>query len=67
LDPGTVVDTSVLAEFAGVAPPPDCVPLNQQTYDWFTSNGIIGLGYPYWKIAVVAGVVGINPKPKSLN
>jgi hypothetical protein len=67
LDRGVVVDTSVRLEFAGVVPPPDCVPLDQQTYDFMTSNGVVGLGYPYERVAVVAGVVGINPKPRSLN
>jgi hypothetical protein len=67
LDRGTVVDTSVWAEFAGVVPPPDAVPLDQQTYDFMTSNGVVGLSYPYWQVAVGPGIVGINPKPKSLN
>jgi hypothetical protein len=67
LDRGTVVDTSVWLEFAGVPPPPDAVPLDQQTYDFMTSNGVVGLSYPYWQVAVGLGIVGINPKPKSLN
>jgi hypothetical protein len=68
LDRGTVVDTSVWLEFAGVPPPPDAVPLDQQTYDFMTSNGgVAGLGYPYERVAVGLGIVGINPKPKSLN
>jgi hypothetical protein len=61
LDPGVIVDTSVWGEFANVRPPPDCVPLDQQTYDWFVSKGVVGLGYPYWMVAVVAGVVGLMP------
>jgi hypothetical protein len=61
LDPGTLVDTSVWLEFANVVPPMDAIPLNQQTYDWFVSNKVVGLGYPYWRVAVVAGVVGVMP------
>ena len=61
LDRGTVVDTGVCLEFAGVMPPIDAVPLNQQTYDFMT------LSYPYWQVAVGPGIVGINPKPKSAN
>jgi hypothetical protein len=61
LDRGTVVDTSVWLEFANVVPPIDAVPLNQQTYNWFVSKGVVGLGYPYERVAVVAGVTGVLP------
>jgi hypothetical protein len=67
LDPGVVVDTSQGRwwEPIWLQPPPDCVPLDQFTYDYFVSNGMIGMGYRYERVAVVAGVVGILPARSS--
>jgi hypothetical protein len=64
LDPGTVVDTSQGRWFEDIwrQPPPDAVPLDQFTYDYFVSRGMIGMSYPYERVAVVAGVVGILPQ-----
>ena len=64
LDAGTVVDTSLPRWWEAVwrSPPPDCVPLNQQTYDYFVSQGVAGLGHPYHRVAVVPGVKGVNPR-----
>ena len=57
---GTVVDTSQ-AEWswmANVAPPIDCIPLTQVTYDYMTSTGgQIGLGYDVARVAWGPGVV----------
>jgi hypothetical protein len=64
LDPGTVVDTGLRHEAVFQRPPPDCVPLNQQTYDWF-DQGVTGLGHPYHRVAVAPGVKGVNPKAGS--
>jgi hypothetical protein len=63
LDVGTVVDTSLPRWWEPVwqRPPPDCVPLNQTTYDFFVSKGVVGLGHPYHRVAVVAGVNGVMP------
>jgi hypothetical protein len=59
LDPGVIVDTTLRPDEVFKRPPPDAVPLNQETYDFMTSNGVIGMGYRYEVVAVVAGVVGI--------
>jgi hypothetical protein len=41
-----------------VPPPIDAIALTQVTYDWMTSsNGVIGLGYPTWRVAAGPGVV----------
>jgi hypothetical protein len=63
LGPGVIVDTSLARWWEDVwtRPPPDAVPLDQQTYDYMVSNGVVGLSYPYWTTAVVAGVVGVGP------
>jgi hypothetical protein len=65
LDPGVVVDTALRPDAVFQRPPPDAVPLNQETYDYFTSNGVIGMGYDYTKVAVFPGVVGILAAPSS--
>jgi hypothetical protein len=67
LDAGAVVDTSVRSEAVFQRPPVDCVPLNQSTYDFFCSQGTVGLGYDYSRVAVAPGVTGINPRAKSLD
>jgi hypothetical protein len=62
LDAGTVIDWMERPGFCWVPPPQDAIPLNQYTYDWFTSNHYrVGQGYPYWTTAVVDGVVGLGP------
>jgi hypothetical protein len=67
LDPGVIVDTSDGRWFEDIwrQPPPDAVPLNQVTYDYFVSRGMIGMGYRYEVVAVFPGVVGILPARSS--
>ena len=67
LDAGTVVDTGQGRWFEDIwrQPPPDAVPLDQFTYDYFTSTGMIGMSYPYEKVAVFPDVVGILPARSS--
>jgi hypothetical protein len=67
LDAGTIIDTSLRGDPVWQRPPPDAVPLNQQTYDFMVSHLVVGLGYPYEKVAVVAGVVGVIPPPSRPN
>jgi hypothetical protein len=66
LPPGTLVDLSV-ARWAFLldqhGPPPDAVALNQLTYDFMTSNDVVGLGYPYWEVRYMfdRGIIPISP------
>jgi hypothetical protein len=63
-DPGTIVDLGGRGYRANVwkRPPPDAVPCNQFTYDFMISQGMVGMGYPYWTTAVGPGVVGFMPQ-----
>jgi hypothetical protein len=64
IPPATIIDTS-RQEFAwlfNVLPPMDAIPLDQATYQFFTSSGgTIGCGYPYWAVRYGPNVVPINP------
>jgi hypothetical protein len=59
----TVVDLSLekWVWLGNVPPPPDAVALTQQTYDFMTSNGQVGLSYPYWIVRPGPGVTPIHP------
>jgi hypothetical protein len=62
LDPGVVIDTSKPEWAWATAPPPDAVPLDQFTYDFMVSQGVVGMSYAYHRVAVGPGVKGINPR-----
>jgi hypothetical protein len=64
LPPSTLIDDSLpqWAYLVGQGPPIDCIPLDQATYNFMTSNGVIGLGFPYWRVAVSPGIVPIEPQ-----
>jgi len=66
LMPGTFVDFSdprwaFLLDQNG--PPIDAVALNQLTYDFMTSNDVVGLSYPYWEVRYMfdRGIIPISP------
>jgi hypothetical protein len=63
IPPGTIIDTSLQAwEWLFNVPPPiDAVAFNQQTYDFVTSNGQVGLSYPYWSTRFGPGITPIHP------
>jgi hypothetical protein len=64
LAPGTIIDTSLPGFWEPIwrQPPIDAVPYDQFTYDYMTSrNGVIGMSYPYWRVAAGPGVVPFDP------
>jgi hypothetical protein len=56
----TIVNTSqqAWAFLAEINPSIDCIPLDQQTYDWML-NGVVG--YPYYAVRPGPGVVPVAP------
>jgi hypothetical protein len=62
LAPGTFVDdTQPQWQFlAGKGIPMDVLAFDQATWDYMTSNGVIGIGYLYWQ---VRGMGGVNTIP----
>jgi hypothetical protein len=61
LPAGTLIDDSLpqWAFLVGQGPPIDGVAMDQTTYNFMVSNGVIGLGYPHYRVAYGAGVTPV--------
>ena len=59
--PGTVIDDGLTQLNRQSVIPPDALALDQVTYNYMTSNGMVGLGYDYTVVRAIAGVVTIKP------